>query len=309
MLALPNVAGKLFNPDTSHPPRQKHLFICRFVRNGEVAARGPSFVVKSSDRPSVDIQTEVINQYNKKKIIQSGIKYNPVNVTFYDTVDGVAQLLWIDYAKYHFADYQQPSSTFGDDIINEELNDPNNKSWGFSIPPMASGSLDRGANSQHYFKAIQIYQLSGGEYISYSLVNPKIASFTPDELSYDVSDISTISMQIHFEAIEHENDGKPKHIYDNEVLLDILNNEFSATYLNVDGKKKVTDYTKGTEIKPSTKPSTAVPVSEPIKVKRNTTTSDEGGVLSSFGTFTFDTPETGSVTTTPQTNLFDEGIY
>ncbi len=54
-------------------------------------------------------------------------------------------------------------------------------------------------NSQFYINAIQILQFNGGTYDTYTLVNPKITMFKPDELDYGAADISTIKMTFQYE--------------------------------------------------------------------------------------------------------------
>ena len=44
--------------------------------------------VKNVTMPSMQIETEVLNQYNKKRISQKRINYTPVSMTFHDTVEG-----------------------------------------------------------------------------------------------------------------------------------------------------------------------------------------------------------------------------
>jgi len=304
MLATPNQAGKLFSASSTHPPRQKHLFVVRFVRNGSTQERGLTFVVKSMDRPSVEISTETLNQYNRKRLIHTGVKYNPVNVTFYDTADGEALNMWTRYARYYIADYRQGITGYTDDLLNDEITDPAAIGYGFKIPKLTEGLLDRGAGTQNYFSHVEVYQVWGGEYISYSLVNPRITNFTPDELSYESSDLLSISMSLQFEAIDHTNDGLAQKVTDNEVLSSIFGGEFAGNTLAVDGPVRTTNFI-GIPDEVS-KPSDvySFPNDLPVDISRNTIAS-EGGVLSRFGSFDFGS---GAAATETSTSLAIGGL-
>lgn len=294
MLASPNQASVIFNPDGKHPIRQKHLFVVRFFRAVGGAAgndwrEGLTFVVKSMDRPSVEAQTETINQYNKKKVIHTGVKYNPINVTFYDTADGAAQNMWVEYARHYFADYNQSPESFRDDLLNDQLGDPsqNNSGWGFQLPT-SSGLEDGGINSQHFLDRIEVIQLWGNEYKRYVLVNPRINSFTPDDLNYEDSGVATIQLSLSFEAIYHENEGRAQDLFTENSLVDMFTNgPLSGAVLQVSGPAKRVSFVTSTDI-PGVQTSNETSIQNTtLPVRDEQTYSSVGGVLSRFGNFDF----------------------
>lgn len=61
-------------------------------------------LVKSADLPRFSAQTEVMNQYNRKTVIQKGLTYNPVTITMHDDMSNITHGMWLNYYKYHFAD-------------------------------------------------------------------------------------------------------------------------------------------------------------------------------------------------------------
>ncbi len=292
MFASPNQASTLFNPDGAHPVRQKHLFVVRFLR--QVAASPDwrdalTFVVKSMDRPSVEAVTETVNQYNKKKIIHTGVKYNPINVSFYDTADGAAMNLWQEYASYYFADYTQTAASFNDDLLNPKLNDPstNELGWGFRIP-VASSTDNEGIGSQYFFSAIEVMQLWGNEYTSYQLVNPRITSFTPDDLDYSTSEASIITMNLSFEAISHANSGKSMDLFSQQSLTDLFENgPLNGAVLEVSGQSKMNNFTVNAASTTNISTATVSGVGSAIDQTVRDATSSSGGVLSRFGNFDF----------------------
>ena len=61
-------------------------------------------LVKSADLPKFTLQTEVVNQYNRKTVIQKGITYNPVSIGLHDDQNNTTHNLWLNYYRYYFAD-------------------------------------------------------------------------------------------------------------------------------------------------------------------------------------------------------------
>lgn len=291
ILASPRQASIIFNPDGAHPIRQKHLFLVRFLRQTNVSSDwkdSMTFVVKQMDRPSVEATTETINQYNKKRVIHTGVKYNPVNITFYDTADGAAQNLWLEYSKYYYADYTQEISAFADDILNNVMNDNSGEGYGYRFRADAAAM---GIGSQNFFDGIEVMQLWANEYVSYRLVNPKITSFTPDDFDYSSSDASTIAMNITYEAISHQNSGRPQDVLSNEVLTSVFNREFSGdmpefptaiaqTFVSPEDEvANGTQYSAGELLNIDTNSE------DPVTIRDNTDSSM--GVLARFGTYDF----------------------
>ena len=41
-------------------------------------------LVKKIDLPKFDVTTEIVNQYNRKTVVQTSLKYQPISVDFHD---------------------------------------------------------------------------------------------------------------------------------------------------------------------------------------------------------------------------------
>lgn len=61
-------------------------------------------LVKAADLPKFAPKTEVVNQYNRKTVIQTSLTYNPVSITMHDDQSNITHRLWLNYYKYYFAD-------------------------------------------------------------------------------------------------------------------------------------------------------------------------------------------------------------
>lgn len=65
-------------------------------------------LVKSIDMPAMKIETTALNQYNRKRISQSKIDFEPVKVVFHDVADGKTLKFWDMYYRYYFGDGSEP---------------------------------------------------------------------------------------------------------------------------------------------------------------------------------------------------------
>jgi len=65
-------------------------------------------LVKTIEMPSMKISTEHLNQYNRKRLSQTKIDYEPVKVVFHDVVDGKTLKFWEMYYRYYFSDGTEP---------------------------------------------------------------------------------------------------------------------------------------------------------------------------------------------------------
>ena len=151
-------------------------------------------LVKSLDLPKFTLKTTTVNQYNRKKVITLDHEFMPINIKFHDDRAHIINTLWQNYYSYYFADpsaAKTPGSYFrtamrNSNFIKTKYGLDNN----VSIP---------------FFNKIVLYQLNKREYVSYTLVNPVITSFTHDSPSS--SDQGTAgaenSMTLSYEAVHY----------------------------------------------------------------------------------------------------------
>jgi len=116
-------ASKTFRTNGyENSPRFKFLFHVYFnlndsipsLRNGPQAVFGNNdtstigLLVKTVELPKFQIQTETLNQYNRKRIIQKKIDYQPVRLVLHDDGGDLARTLWYNYFAYYYKDPSQP---------------------------------------------------------------------------------------------------------------------------------------------------------------------------------------------------------
>ena len=99
-----------FNLNTTGIPALASAF-----QNGDQASIGLS--VKTVDLPSYQVNVDTLNQYNRKRLVQSKIEYNPVTITFHDTGSDLIRDLWYMYYSYYYKDpvqkYEGVANTSG----------------------------------------------------------------------------------------------------------------------------------------------------------------------------------------------------
>lgn len=81
-------------------------FISSFFNNPQWTQLAP--LVKTVDMPSFKIETTPLNQYNRKRISQTKIGFEPVKVVFHDVADGKTLKFWDMYYRYYFGDGSEP---------------------------------------------------------------------------------------------------------------------------------------------------------------------------------------------------------
>ena len=161
-------------------------------------------LVKGADLPKFAIQTETVNQYNRKAVIQKGITYNPLNITMHDDQSNVVHNMWLNYYRYYYAD-----STWGGTgpIGTAKDNTPGAYQNNKYLPANDLFTpTDYGMNSKlviaPFFRSITIYQLNRKIFTSYKLVNPIISAWEHDRLDQSSgSKLAESKMMVNYEAV------------------------------------------------------------------------------------------------------------
>lgn len=61
-------------------------------------------LIKSIEMPSMKIDTAPLNQYNRKRLSQTKIAFEPIKMVVHDVADGKTLKFWEMYYRYYFAD-------------------------------------------------------------------------------------------------------------------------------------------------------------------------------------------------------------
>lgn len=114
-MSIRNYAQEVYRSDSLEPlvntPRQRFNFN---VEISTVDALPVLFErVKSASVPGFNFDTQLVNQYNRKRVVQSKVNYEPIVITFYDTFDNSFHNLLKRYMRHYY------HSTDGIDVIKD----------------------------------------------------------------------------------------------------------------------------------------------------------------------------------------------
>lgn len=193
-------ASRLYDrEDSPRYPALQHQFFVKFSINTGISYTYVPEVglnIRSFDRPSVNFDTHELNQYNKKRMVQTGLHYNSINAMFYDTNDRIMQQLFIDYCRWYYGDFavEKSPTSWTSDITTAFMTDE--RGWGFS--PISS----LGPNEGYFFDHIDLYDVSpSGNSTVYRLIHPIVESWTLGNDNYESSEKKEISMTFKYEGI------------------------------------------------------------------------------------------------------------
>jgi len=184
-------------------PKTKFLFHVSFNIN-LAALKNPNLVqrygneinllVKAVDLPSYTVQTEVLNQYNRKKVVQYTHKPGEIQIKFHDDNMGLINQLWQNYYSYYYADSTSAKTT-------GSYNRNATRSSDFIQTPYG---LDNNS-TQPFFNYIKVYQMARHEFVSYTLINPIITSWNHNKLDYARgNETNDFDMKLMYEAVTYD---------------------------------------------------------------------------------------------------------
>lgn len=136
-------------------------------------------LAKQVDTPKFTIETEILNQYNRKRVIQKKINYDSLSIVFHDDMANVITDLWKFYYMYYYGDSN--NAMFGGIIRSKTAKYSDNKYNEFNGQDSYRYGLNN-AQSMPFFGSFEIYQLNKRKYTSFRIVNPIIKSWQHDPL-------------------------------------------------------------------------------------------------------------------------------
>lgn len=206
-----------FNINTSQIPQLSQIY-----SSGETSTVG--LLVKNIELPKFRIDTEVLNQYNRKRVIQKKIEYQPVRCVLHDDGGDLIRGLWYNYYAYYYKDPNQPyrgqsatngtignstTRTMGFDYNNRDIyaNDRFVNDWGY-----IGESYNDGTNSANgkppFFRDISIYGFNQHKFVEYVLINPMISEWSHDTYDYSQDNgMMENSVTIQYETVKYYTGG------------------------------------------------------------------------------------------------------
>jgi hypothetical protein len=227
-------ASKTFRTNGyENAPRYKFLFHVYFTINDQIPALNNLYnkenwriglMVKSIDLPKYQVDVETLNQYNRKRLVQKKIEYQPVRCTFHDDGGDLIRSMWYNYYSYYYKDPTQPyrgqaasNGTVGPDANRTTgfnyntrdiyANDRFVNDWGYIGEAYSDGAAGAGGDGKGklpFFKDISIYGFNQHKFVNYTLINPLITNWDHDTYAYeDDAGVMSNTMTIRYETVKY----------------------------------------------------------------------------------------------------------
>lgn len=226
-------ASKTFRSNNyQYTPKLKFLFHTYFKINtlayGRNVSTGDNFglLVKEVKLPSFSFDTTQLNQYNRKRIIQTKIKYDPITIAFHDDNGNLMKNLWQAYYNYYYTDGTIPKVVFagargglpetqadaGGQITTASLANYNernlynesitgNSDWGYNTAAAVQSQTGTDVKPA-FFENITVFGFNQHNFTAYTLINPIITQFNHDTYNYNEgSGIMQNTMTIDYETV------------------------------------------------------------------------------------------------------------
>jgi hypothetical protein len=215
-------------------PRYKFLFHVFFnINTGQIPALQSAFgnsdvasvglMVKSVQLPSYTVSVDTLNQYNRKRLVQNKIDYNPVQIVFNDDQGDLIRNMWYNYYSYYYKDPSQKyegvpvtngtignlqtlSNGFGYNTRDIYDNSRQVNDWGYIGEGYQDSSIFSGqsSNKPPFFRDIKIYGLSQKKFAAYVLINPLVTEWQHDTYDYSAGNgIMTNTMNLRYETVKY----------------------------------------------------------------------------------------------------------
>jgi hypothetical protein len=201
-------ANKIFASDGFRSaPKHAFLFYVRVSLNGGAVGLSqdsvyPSIRVmelgslcKTAELPKFQIETKLMNAYNRPYSAMTKMKYENVRLTFHDDADDNLIAFWYNYYSYYFrdSDYNESVYQYPDQHKNRQAT-----MWGFNP---AKSSIDY----QQLIKKVDIFTFHNNRFTQYSLMNPKIAGWNQNQLDYSQhGGIMEHQVTLNYEAVKYQ---------------------------------------------------------------------------------------------------------
>lgn len=163
--------------------------------------RDVGLLVKKMDLPKFTVNSETLNQYNRKNIVHTKITYGNLNIEFHDDNNDLTTDLWKNYYNYYFRDgvYQQTSSKTKPIQYSDTKYGDNDYYYGFDS-----------YQTVPFLDSIDAYIMHKGkgqwDFTQITLINPKIVEWAHDSLNQDENGKTlTNRMSVAFEAVNYKN--------------------------------------------------------------------------------------------------------
>lgn len=177
--------------------RPKYLFQVRFFISSDqtlqTLARDMTSCVRTVELPKYSIETEIANAWNLRQVIPTRINFEPVSITFNDTLDNTVQNFVASYMSAMSGNFEESQGGIRTGFD------------GFGIKLRDSGQdciIDK-IEIIRFHGADETRQNLEKEAVT-TLWRPKIIDVQHDNLDYSASEAVTWTFSIRYESLTYE---------------------------------------------------------------------------------------------------------
>lgn len=200
--------GTFFRNGGGTPPRQSFAYFVNVVPNYGVLNLdiGEHFrlsnLIKTFTFPNIGYKNQILNQYNRKRVTQTGTEYGNLTMSVHDDIhDNWYRFLTL-YHNYHYMDsrgYSEELNGFKQDLDTtlpmQEQNASNNGLWD---PNSAGLDIHR---DKYLIDRIDFYKYSGGKVTVTHFLNPVLNSWQQSSNDYSSSELLEWNIDFSFEKV------------------------------------------------------------------------------------------------------------
>jgi len=218
-----NRAAKLYTSgsDFQSAPRQQHQFVVVFNLYPDVIDSflrpqqqflknfrdNLHFICHTVDAPNFSVVQDIVNQYNRKRVINRKVEFDPMTLRMYDTHDGLGIKFIKLLYEFEFNSarlYKKKGSGTRD--VNEDHNyiqsiyqteEQFQRTHNFGLRQFE-------ADKHRLLKSIDFYQLAGKVYTKTRVVHPRLSRVDMDNFDYSSSQPVNLAMAFTYENLLFE---------------------------------------------------------------------------------------------------------
>jgi len=157
--------------------------------NNNLKTKTLGLMVKSMDLPKFTMQTKDLHAYNQHVVVQTGIKYDAINMQFHDDSADLVREFWYNYMTYYYGDADNDINslhTFQDNRYTQRTS----QQFGY-----------RNRANTRFLNSVKLYSMSKGHYSEYTLVNPTIDSWQHGSHQAGQNEFIGHAMRIKYETV------------------------------------------------------------------------------------------------------------
>lgn len=202
-----------FNLNTAQIPSLRQIF-------NSTDQTTVGLLVKNIDLPKFRLDVDTLIQYNRKRLVQKKIEYQPILIKFHDDGGDLIRTLWYNYYAYYYKDPNQPYNglpsqngsggpsaitSTGFDYNGSDIYAPSRQvnDWGY-IGEAYQDSTQSDGGKPAFFSDISIYGFNQHKFVQYTLINPLITEWSHDQYNYaEDAGIMENTVQVSYETVKY----------------------------------------------------------------------------------------------------------